>query len=104
MKEAQAAKRTLGDGVTFDIAVKDAQQRLRAVSDGANHRRQLLRDPLTVLNHRQRRAVSGPVLRVHNVRSTRAGKIYTVETSGARVQKFTYKGQGPVATPEGNHN
>jgi hypothetical protein len=33
------------------------------------------------------------------------GNIYTVETyTGARLQKFTYKGMGPVANPEGNHN
>ena len=66
VKEAQIAKRTLGDGVTFDIAFsKDPQQRLMYVADGANHRVwQLLRDPMLVLEpHRQRRPLSGPVLR-----------------------------------------
>ena len=33
------------------------------------------------------------------------GNIYTVETyTGARLQKFAYKGLGAVAKPEGNHN
>lgn len=36
---------------------------------------------------------------------TGASRFDTAETySGARLQKFTYKGQAAVATPEGNHN
>jgi len=42
---------------------------------------------------------------VHNVHLDSKGNIYTVETyTGARLQKFTYKGLGAVAKPEGNHN
>ena len=66
IKEAQIAKRTLGDGVTFDIAFsKDPQQRLMYVADGANHRVwQLLRDPMLVLNHIGNGGrYPGPVLR-----------------------------------------
>ena len=66
VKEAQIAKRTLGDGVTFDIAFsKDPQQRLMYVADGANHRVwQLLREPMHGAQpHRQRRPLSGSVLR-----------------------------------------
>jgi DNA-binding beta-propeller fold protein YncE len=108
IKEAQIAKRTLGDGVTFDIAFsKDPQQRLMYVADGGNHRIwQLLRDPLQVLNHIGNGGrYPGQFYAVHNVHLDSKGNIYTVETyTGARLQKFTYKGLGAVAKPEGNHN
>jgi DNA-binding beta-propeller fold protein YncE len=108
IKEAQIAKRTLGDGVTFDIAFsKDPQQRLMYVADGANHRVwQLLRDPLQVLNHIGNGGrYPGQFYATHNVSLDSKGNLYTVETyTGARVQKFSYKGLGAVAKPEGNHN
>ena len=108
VKEAQIAKRTLGDGVTFDIAFsKDPQQRLMYVADGANHRVwQLLRDPMLVLNHIGNGGrYPGQFYATHNVSLDSKGNLYTVETyTGARLQKFTYKGLGAVAKPEGNHN
>ena len=108
LKEAQIAKRTLGDGVTFDIAFsKDKEQRLMYVADGANHRVwQLLREPLQVLNHIGNGGrYPGQFYATHNVSLDSKGHMYTVETyTGARVQKFTYKGLGAVAKPEGNHN
>ena len=46
----------------------------------------------------------GGVRAIHNVSLDSKGNIYTTETyTGARVQKFTYKGLGNVGTPEGNH-
>ncbi len=108
IKEAQIAKRTLGDGVTFDIAFsKDKEQRLMYVADGANHRVwQLLREPLQVLNHIGNGGrYPGQFYATHNVSLDSKGNLYTVETyTGARVQKFSYKGLGAVAKPEGNHN
>jgi DNA-binding beta-propeller fold protein YncE len=108
IKEAQIAKKTLGDGVTFDIAFsKDPQQRLMYVADGANHRVwQLLRDPMLVLNHIGNGGrYPGQFYATHNVSLDSKGNLYTVETyTGARVQKFSYKGLGAVAKPEGNHN
>jgi sugar lactone lactonase YvrE len=108
LKEAQIAKRTLGDGVTFDIAFsKDKEQRLMYVADGANHRVwQLLREPMMVLNHIGNGGrYPGQFYATHNVSLDSMGNMYTVETyTGARVQKFTYKGLGAVAKPEGNHN
>ena len=108
VKETQIARRTLGDGVTFDIAFsKDPQQRLMYVADGANHRVwQLLREPMTVLNHIGNGGrYPGQFYATHNVSLDSKGNIYTVETyTGARVQKFTYKGMAPVTNPEGNHN
>jgi DNA-binding beta-propeller fold protein YncE len=108
LKEAQIAKRTLGDGVTFDIAFsKDKAQRLMYVADGANHRVwQLLREPMQVLNHIGNGGrYPGQFYATHNVSLDSKGNLYTVETyTGARLQKFTYKGMGAVAKPEGNHN
>ena len=108
IKEAQIAKRTLGDGVTFDIAFsKDPQQRLMYVADGANHRVwQLLREPMQVLNHIGNGGrYPGQFYATHNVSLDSKGNLYTVETyTGARVQKFSYKGLANVAKPEGNHN
>ena len=108
IKEVQIAKRTLGDGVTFDIAFSmDKEQRLMYVADGANHRVwQLLREPLQVLNHIGNGGrYPGQFYATHNVSLDSKGNLYTVETyTGARVQKFSYKGLGPVAKPEGNHN
>ena len=98
IKEAQIAKRTLGDGVTFDIAFsKDPQQRLMYVADGANHRVwQLLREPLQVLNHIGNGGrYPGQFYATHNVSLDSKGNLYTVETyTGARVQKFSLKGHG----------
>jgi DNA-binding beta-propeller fold protein YncE len=108
IKEVQIAKRTLGDGVTFDIAFsKDKEQKLMYVADGANHRVwQLLREPLQVLNHIGNGGrYPGQFYATHNVSLDSKGNLYTVETyTGARVQKFSYKGLGAVAKPEGNHN
>jgi DNA-binding beta-propeller fold protein YncE len=108
VKETQIARRTLGAGVTFDVAFsRDQAQRLMYVADGANNRVwQLLREPLTVLNHiGDGGRYPGQFYGAHNVSLDSKGNIYTVETySGARLQKFTYKGQAAVATPEGAHN
>src|SRR5438105_2826837 len=53
VKETQISRKTTGDGVTFDIAFsRDPAQRLMYVADGADHRIwQLLREPLSVINH-----------------------------------------------------
>jgi DNA-binding beta-propeller fold protein YncE len=109
VKETQIARRTTGDGVTFDIAFsRDPAQRLMYVADGANHRIwQLLRDPLTVENHIGNGGrYPGQFYAIHNVSLDSKGNIYTTETyTGARVQKFIYKGLGAApATPEGPHN
>ena len=108
VKEMQIARRTRGSGVTFDIAFSpDKAQRLMYVADGGNNRVwQLLREPMTVLNHiGDGGRYAGQFYGAHNVSLDSKGNMYTVETySGARLQKFTYKGQAPVAKPEGNYN
>jgi DNA-binding beta-propeller fold protein YncE len=108
VREMQIARRTLGAGVTFDIGFSpDKPQRLMYVADGANNRVwQLLREPLTVLNHiGDGGRYPGQFYGTHNVSLDSKGNMYTVETySGARLQKFTYKGQAAVAKPEGPYN
>ena len=100
VKETQVAKRTLGDGVVFDLAfTKDAAQKYLLLADGANHRIwTLLRDPLQVISHfgnggRQ----PGQFYAPHNLALDSKGNLYTVETyEGKRLQKFSYKGIGAV--------
>lgn len=108
VKEMQIARRTRGSGVTFDIAFSpDKAQRLMYVADGGNNRVwQLLREPMTVLNHiGDGGRYAGQFYGTHNVSLDSKGNMYTVETySGARLQKFIYKGQAAVAKPEGPHN
>jgi DNA-binding beta-propeller fold protein YncE len=100
VKEAFIAKRTLGSGSAWDIAFsKDAQQKYIYLADGENDRVHiLLRDTLEVLTTfgeggRQPGEFYGP----HSIATDSKGNIYVTETyRGQRVQKFVYKGLGPV--------
>ena len=100
MKEAFIAKNTLVDGSVFDIALsKDPQQKYLYVADGSNMKIHIVqRDTLEVLTSfgdggRQ----PGEFYGVHSIATDSKGNIYTGETyRGQRVQKFVYKGLGPV--------
>jgi DNA-binding beta-propeller fold protein YncE len=100
IKEAFVAKRTLGSGSAWDIAFsKDPQQKYIYLVDGENDRVHiLLRDTLEVLTTfgeggRQPGEFYGP----HSIATDSKGNIYVTETyRGQRVQKFVYKGLGPV--------
>jgi DNA-binding beta-propeller fold protein YncE len=100
VKEAFIAKRTLGSGSAWDIAFsKDPQQKYIYLADGENDRIHiLLRDTLEVLTTfgeggRQPGEFYGP----HSIATDSKGNIYVTETyRGQRVQKFIYKGLGPV--------
>jgi DNA-binding beta-propeller fold protein YncE len=100
VKEAFVAKRTLGSGSAWDIAFsKDPQQKYIYLADGENDRIHiLLRDTLEVLTTfgeggRQPGEFYGP----HSIATDSKGNIYVTETyRGQRVQKFVYKGLGPV--------
>ena len=100
IKEAFVAKRTLGSGSAWDIAFsKDPQQKYIYLVDGENDRVHiLLRDTLEVLTTfgeggRQPGEFYGP----HSIATDSKGNIYITETyRGQRVQKFVYKGLGPV--------
>jgi DNA-binding beta-propeller fold protein YncE len=100
VKEMIIAKRTLGDGSVWDIAFsKDPQQKYIYLADGSNEKVYiLLRDTLEILTSfgdggRQ----PGEFYAVHSIATDSKGNIFTTETyRGQRVQKFVYKGMGPV--------
>ena len=104
VKEAFIAKKTLGDGSVWDIAFsKDPQQRYLYLADGKNEKVYILeRDTLKILTSfgdggRQ----PGQFFGVHSIATDSKGNIYTTETyEGKRLQKFVYKGLGPVTRPE----
>ena len=103
VKEVFIAKRTLGDGSVWDIAFsKDPQQKYLYLADGKNERVYILeRETLQILTSfgdggRQ----PGQFFAVHSIATDSKGNIYTTETyEGKRLQKFVYKGLGPVAAP-----
>src|SRR3984957_16449856 len=100
IKEKFINKDTLGSGSVWDIAFsKDAQQKYIYLADGENDKVHILdRDSLEVLTSfgdggRQ----PGEFYGVHSIATDSKGNIYTTETyRGQRVQKFVYKGLGPV--------
>jgi hypothetical protein len=101
VKEQFYAKNTLGAGSVWDIAFsKDPQQKFIFLADGQNERiRILLRDTLEELSAfgdggRQ----PGQFYGVHSLAVDSKGNLYETETyEGKRIQKFVYKGIGPVA-------
>jgi DNA-binding beta-propeller fold protein YncE len=94
VKEAVIAKET------FDVAIsREPGQKYLYMADGSNMKiHVLLRDTLEVLTTfgdggRQ----PGQFYAVHSIATDSKGNIYTTETyRGQRVQKFVYKGLGPV--------
>jgi len=100
VKEMIIAKRTLGDGSVWDIAFsKDPQQKYIYLADGSNEKVYImLRDTLEILTSfgdggRQ----PGEFYAVHSIATDSKGNIFTTETyRGQRIQKFIYKGMGPV--------
>jgi len=100
VKEKVVAPNTLGEGSVWDIAFsRDPQQRYLYVADGANMKVWILdRQSLEVITSfgdggRQ----PGLFYAVHSIATDSKGNIYTGETyEGKRVQKFVFKGVGPV--------
>jgi hypothetical protein len=98
--EKRIAPRTLGDGSTWDIAFsKDPQQKFIYLADGKNMKVYIiLRETMDILTSfgdggRQ----PGQFFAVHSIATDSKGNIFTTETyEGKRVQKFVYKGMGPV--------
>jgi len=92
--------RTLGDGSVWDIALsRDPQQRFLYVADGMNMKVHILdRQSLDVLatfgtGGRQ----PGQFSAVHSIAVDSNGNVYTGEAfEGKRVQRFNYRGMGPV--------
>ena len=103
VKETFIEKNTLGDGAVWDIAFsKDPRQTYIYLADGSNEKIHiLLRDSLQELTSfgdggRQ----PGEFYAVHSIATDSKGNVFTTETyRGQRVQKFVYKGMGPVTAP-----
>ena len=95
---------TMGDGSIWDIAFsRDPGQKYLYVGDGTNQKIHVLdRATLEVLTSfgdggRQ----PGEFYAVHSIATDSKGNLFTTETyRGQRVQKFIYKGIGPVTTSD----
>jgi hypothetical protein len=100
IKEMFIEKDTLGSGSVWDIAFsKDPQQKYIYLADGENDRVHILDrqslELLTTFGEGGRQP--GEFYGVHSIATDSKGNIYTTETyRGQRVQKFVYKGLGPV--------
>jgi DNA-binding beta-propeller fold protein YncE len=100
VKEAFYAKRSLSEGAVWDIAFsKDPRQTYIYLADGRNMRIRIIRrdtlEELTSFGDGGRQP--GQFFGVHSVATDSKGNLYTTETyEGKRVQRFVYKGLGPV--------
>ena len=103
VKEAFYDTATRRSGSVWDIAFsRDPQQRYLYVADGVNEKIRIV-DRQTLEVHssfgdggRQ----PGQFYGVHNLATDSRGNLYTAETyNGARVQRFIYKGERPVTSP-----
>ena len=100
VKEAFFEKDTLRSGSVWDMTFsRDPQQTYIYIANGVNeHINVVLRSTLEVLTTfgdggRQ----PGQFFGVHNLDTDSKGNLYATETyTGARVQRFIYKGVGPV--------
>jgi sugar lactone lactonase YvrE len=103
VKEAFVARATLGSGSAWDIAFsRDPQQKYLYLCDGMNQRVYVIqRDTLEVVtSFGGGGRMPGVFYGVHSIATDSKGNIYTTETwTGQRVQRFLYKGLGPVRTP-----
>jgi DNA-binding beta-propeller fold protein YncE len=91
---------SLGDGSVWDISFSpDPEQTFIYLADGTNRKIFIIeRESLEILtNFGDGGRNPGQFFAVHGLVTDSKGNIYTTETyEGKRVQKFTYKGMGPV--------
>jgi len=91
---------SLGDGSVRDISFSpDPEQTFIYLADGTNRKIFIIeRETLEILtNFGAGGRNPGQFFAVHGLITDSKGNIYTTETyEGKRVQKFTYKGMGPV--------
>jgi DNA-binding beta-propeller fold protein YncE len=103
VKEAFVQKTTLASGSVWDIAFsKDPQQKYIYLADGSDEKVFIiLRDTLEVVtSFGDGGRWPGTFFGVHSIATDSKGNIYTTETyEGKRVQRFLYKGMGPVRNP-----
>jgi DNA-binding beta-propeller fold protein YncE len=104
VKEAHYAKNTLGSGSAWDLAFsRDPQQRFIFLADGTNEKvRIIVRETLEeISNFGDGGRQPGQFYGVHSIATDSKGNVYTTETyEGKRLQKFVYKGIGPVRAGE----
>jgi hypothetical protein len=104
VKEGVVAPETRGDGSVWDIAFsRDPEQRFLYLADGKNMKIYIMdRQSLEILTSfgdggRQ----PGQFFAVHSIATDSRGNIFTTETyQGKRVQKFVYRGMGPVTAKD----
>jgi DNA-binding beta-propeller fold protein YncE len=104
VKEAIFEPKTLRSGSVWDLALSsDPEQTYLYLVDGVNERVRVLRretlDVITVFGGGGRQP--GQFYGVHNVATDSNGNLYTTETfTGARVQRFVYRGTETVPRAE----
>jgi hypothetical protein len=100
VREKLIEPKTMNAGSVWDVALSsDPQQTFLYVADGENALIHILRrDTLEVLTaFGEGGRQPGQWHGVHNIATDSQGNIYTTETyDGKRIQKFTFKGLGPV--------
>jgi len=100
VREKTVMPKTLREGSVSDIAFsRDAKQRYLYVADGMNNQVHVLdRESLEIVtSFGDGGRVPGEFAFLHSIATDSKGNIYTAETyEGKRVQKFNYKGLGPV--------
>jgi DNA-binding beta-propeller fold protein YncE len=100
VKEKAVLPKTVREGSVSDVAFsRDAKQRYLYVADGMNNQVHVLdRESLDVMmSFGDGGRVPGEFAFLHSIATDSKGNIYTAETNeGKRVQKFNYKGIGPV--------
>jgi len=108
VKEVFIDTHTFRSGSVWDLTFsRDPGQTYIYAANGVDEKINiLLRSTLEVLtSFGDGGRAPGQFFGIHNLATDSKGNLYTAETyTGARVQKFTYKGLGAVAKPEGNHN
>src|SRR6267142_1906536 len=100
VSETMLETNTKGDGSVWEIAFsRDPQEKYMYVADGANHKIHVF-DRLAlkeIYSFGSGGRQPGEWYALHSIATDSKGNIYTTETyRGQRVQKFTYKGVGPV--------
>ena len=100
VEELLVKPNSLGDGSVWDISFSpDPEQTFIYLADGTNRKIFIIeRETLEILtNFGDGGRNPGQFFAVHGLVTDSQGNIYTTETyEGKRVQKFTYKGMGPV--------
>jgi sugar lactone lactonase YvrE len=105
VREARIAPNTKANGSVWEVAFsRDPQQRYLYVADGSNMRVHVLER--SSLNHLtsfgEGGRYPGQFLAVSGVATDSKGNLYTIEADqGKRLQRFVFKGVGPVVKDQG---